>query len=475
MFLTGMICVGSAFDKYDYRLVPFSEFLLDDFEAGDVEQFSLDLASIALSPGLPDSRKAKLLAAARRVSPLNKVVFLAEYNLSIGEKPLGLSGVSADQINTSLKPYIEILNGKSGSPEFLEYISEAISGESFAASNRSTTTAFGLGLYQLCKINAKFYPVPGSDFEFSPGTMDSKTYRSAFRESLKFLALTDHTKLSGWRVEFSAEPSVISGKGAALPCAVLTKAFLDKIELDPLTAYIGDVNADGTVQPEGYVRLKLQGQRESLPPITIIPQGDVDSLSDLLILNHSKIFVVSQIISVRTLDEAIDHGKVNRTPDFAEALTLFSEVQKVLIAPEGGKFIRNSHINKRLDRVVELEPDHVSAKYLKMVSDNRYPRYLSLAYTMVSARKAVEGILKNEDPRADRKGRQVVISITDSVADLKRYRSRTNPALLKLVDAVIAYASGSKRLGSDKTRLIQNVSDQWDAVQRNIQIQEKLK
>ena len=283
---------------------------------------------------------------------------------------------------------------------------------------------------------------------------------------LKYFALANPSRLSGARVEFSADPYGHGSRAAALPCAILTKAFLDEIELDPDVAYIGDVNADGTVQPVGSVREKLQSKPERYPAALIIPHGDSAALNDVWILEGPKVFAQTQVISVGNLDEALAKGRKDRSPKLDEAFTVFSQVQKVLTGPDGGKLIRNSHVKKRIGRILELEPNHLSARYLKMISENRSPGYLSLSCTMDFVSAAMRPVLTSKESQSQ--------ANRQNLQKLKRYRSRTNPALLKVVDALIAYNGGAARLGTNKERLKQKVKDEWDAVLRDVRIREQI-
>ena len=292
---------------------------------------------------MSDFQRAKLLAAARRVSPLNKEVFLIEYNLTLGKKSPGIDPIPRESVNRTLAPYLQLLSGKPNSTEFFNYISTTIDHDA-ASSQLKRKRVYRVTDRGYSKLSADFGPIEVSRFEFVPNSIDSRNFVSAYRESLKFLSLQNEAKLSGWRIEFTDELETAGGKSEALPCAVLTKAFLDQIELDSEVAYIGDVNADGSVQPIGDLYSKLEGRDIVFSKVTIIPKGDLSSLSDILILVGPKIFASTQLFSVSRLDEAIELGKKSRTAQLNESMTLFSEIQKSLKAPNGGKSIYTSEV-----------------------------------------------------------------------------------------------------------------------------------
>ena len=112
---------------------------------------------------MSDSQRARLLAAARRISPLNKTVFLVEYRLSIGKEPQGLTAVPGDRINATLDPYIQRISGKPGSSDFLQYISETISASSSANpfDDGARQSVYYLRMGGFSRLTAKYHRVSG--------------------------------------------------------------------------------------------------------------------------------------------------------------------------------------------------------------------------------------------------------------------------------------------------------------------------
>jgi hypothetical protein len=110
----------------------------------------------------------------------------------------------------------------------------------------------------------------------------------------------------------------------------------------------------------------------------IVPYGNA-SLSDI------------QLFSVSTLQQTVALVRADRSPKVAKAMQLFADLQPQLT--EAGT-LNNPTIRTSLQHILELAPNHLSAKYLLAVSDDTAPRYLSRGATIAEL-----DALKNPYPR----------------------------------------------------------------------------
>ncbi|MDF1816717.1 MAG: hypothetical protein P1V20_31230, partial [Verrucomicrobiales bacterium] len=265
-----------AFEPFDYQKVPSPGIV--QRESARFEPLVETLTGIASNENIPETNRAKLLAAARAISPLNKSAFYTEYLLSIGDTPGEIPPIEKDRVTDVLEPYLRELRALPAAGEFITFVNDATkfdqssqprstdSSDPFADESDSVPAAessvntCGLLTMEGCReITCRSSIISGKTFKFKPGALNSDYFMSAFRESLKYIAITSTEGLIGRQVDFltDAELTDEEGPSGALACAVLTEAVAGNFKVDSLVAFSGDVNADGTVQP-------LDDQKERL-------------------------------------------------------------------------------------------------------------------------------------------------------------------------------------------------------------------
>ena len=474
-----------AFEPYDYKTVPFPKGITD-FESR-VPGLVDTLTDIAIGGDLPEDQEARFLAAARRISPLNRRAFTAEYEKKIGAPHSESRKIAGAQIKLLLEPHLAALSEINGAEEFRDFLAESLDLAELGSPNKSGSSGGSpavvaegtIGFLSMDgprKVKAVLRSGEGSgSFMFAPGGLDSRIFLSAYREAVKFIGLSRGSELVGKSIEFSLDKAVkvkSEGPGAALACAVLTEALSKKLSLEKDTALMGDVNADGTVQPVEDLRERLSSESRSLEKVIIVPKADQFAGNDILLLEGPRVFYKTQLFTVETLSEAVDLGTSRRKDKQKQAIALFTEIQNVLNKPGGAKFITNSHVRRRLQKVLQLAPNHLSAKQLALASQKKYPVRLSLTASLELIFDAIEPIFKDSGEidsykKVDEEGIKI----------LSRYRSRIDPALKKLTDAVFTFQNAG-RVGSntanERARVSQRLKEELSRVRRDYRIRERL-
>lgn len=488
--LFALTATAQAFEPFDYKKVPTPG--IDQRKNARFEPLVETLTGIASNDNIPEINRAKLLAAARAISPLNKNAFYTEYLLSIGDKPGEIPPIPEDRVPDVLEPYLKELGTLLGAGEFITFVNEATkfdpsapprlsnSSDPFAdesdsvPATESSVNTCGLLTMEGCReITCRSSIISGKTFKFRPAELNSEYFMSAFRESLKYIALTGTEGLIGRQVDFltDAELTDEEGPSGALACAVLTEAVAGNFKVDSLVAFSGDVNADGTVQPLDDQKERLTASPDSLYHVVVIPKADRYSLDDILLLHGPAIFYTTQIFEVGTLNQAVEIGKKTRPENINQSLKTFYQVQQVLKQPDGRKYLRNSHVKKRLSEVIKLTPNHLSAQQLIKVSKGIYPRHLSLQASFEIVFEALKPVI--EDDGIDQYGKLD----PEGFEKLKRYRDRLDPSLEKLAGATFSFET-SGRIGTDsgneRARVTQNLKEELNAVSRNVRIRERM-
>lgn len=313
---------------------------------------------------------------------------------------------------------------------------------------------------------------------------------SALREVVKFHVIRNPGANLAQLVEigFGEQYSSKDGPSAAVACSLLIESILTGKELDSTFAVTGDMNADGTVQPVGGIDGKIRGATKGGAAIVAIPKGNTTTLSDLACLGETTYFINIQIFSISTFEEALELAKVeqDRSAAVRDSLALFAEVQKVLRRPDGAKWIANPHVSSRLEEVLQLTPNHESARHLLQVGKGRTNPQLSLAGSFLQIYRSVkpmrsaleEGVIPD-----DTRG------LSESIFTLRRVRSLLDPRTRGCADALEDFAETIKKIGdtdlatarSRVPRLVEELNDTWirvvdeyEKIQSDAEIQEEL-
>jgi len=93
-----------------------------------------------------------------------------------------------------------------------------------------------------------------------------------------------------------------------------------------------------------------------------IPVENESDVANLMVMNGYRAASEIQILSINTLDDAVSLARQDRPDKLSEAIKIFSEVQQDL---NGSGSINSPETAAKLDKVLDLAPNHLSAKYLR--------------------------------------------------------------------------------------------------------------
>jgi hypothetical protein len=220
-------------------------------------------------------------------------------------------------------------------------------------------------------------------------------------------------------------------------------------ELDSNFAVTGDMNADGSVQPVGGIDGKIRGATKRNCTHVAVPKVSIGLLSDMLVVNDLKPLIEIQVFSLKKYDDALVLAKSpeTRDPKIQEAMATFMEVQKVLLQPNGTKFLTNSHVRGRLQKVVEAAPNHESARLLLLKSMGKIPTQLSLrgSFSQIDkVTKPIWEILKTGELDNTEQG------LKDSIFSLRRVRRLLDDRAKPTADALEDLSGALEAIGDSK-------------------------
>jgi hypothetical protein len=272
------------------------------------------------------------------------------------------------------------------------------------------------------------------------------TMSSALGEVVKFHALRHPDLKAGLAVEFAFENQYNpkDGPSAALACALLVESLFTGIEFDPEFAITGDMNSDGAVKPVGGIDGKVRGATRRGCKVVAIPTENEPTVPDLIIQTGLPTIYQIQIFSTDRFEAALKlaASKELRSPDLAKAIAEFSQVQEVLNKPNGMNMLNNPHMITKLQGVLALAPNHLSAKYLLLKAQNREPKILSLIGSLqfidIQAEPMIRAIRQGKfDPNSSSLDGD---NFKDTQFNLSRVRSQLDPRTQKCADAIVDFA-----------------------------------
>jgi hypothetical protein len=181
-------------------------------------------------------------------------------------------------------------------------------------------------------------------------------------------------------VSFGEKARAHGGPSAGTAFALLMLSTLEGFDIDPQCAVTGDISVDWKVRKIGGVVAKVRGAAMDKCLYAAIPQSNESAIADMAILyGHSSLWDI-QTFSIATLQEAEAVAQKNRAPKLTEAMKLFADLQPQLTADEKGT-LKNPETRATLAHILELAPNHLSAKNLLAIIDGTNPKTLSAAAT----------------------------------------------------------------------------------------------
>ncbi len=173
---------------------------------------------------------------------------------------------------------------------------------------------------------------------------------------------------------------------AALPAALASDALWRGWEPDPAFACAGGLNIDGSLQALDRPDSRLRDLEKCGATLLGLPWNSLGGATDILILDGSRAFAGVQLFALHSFDDALALAAQPRPPEEARAIILFSELQRVILAPgvDYAQAIAQPKAQATLREIISLCPNHASARLLLTEALRQLPPTLSLAASIAS-------------------------------------------------------------------------------------------
>lgn len=283
-----------------------------------------------------------------------------------------------------------------------------------------------------------------------------ETMETALVEVLKFLQLRHDGWPKGKAIEISFQEnfSPKDGPSAGVACALLLESLINGDKLDENFAVTGRLNVDGSVQPIGGVTAKVSGATVGGRSTVAVPSANVSSLYDLLLSDGLKPFLGAQVFSLENFEDAFALAQEERSADLQLAIAEFALVQELFGFGESTDLarLRNSNVQQKLRKVIEVAPNHLSAKILILATQNQAPKKFSLAGSVDEIDEAGSALV--DAVKAGKKSSYTGLNkdhLADGLSSLQRIRSKLDDLTWPYADALVQFGNVLRQLPNRTT------------------------
>ena len=175
-----------------------------------------------------------------------------------------------------------------------------------------------------------------------------------------------YPKWAASRVDLSFEDRYTpKDRGSIAAIGTLLLSMIQGFEVDSKVAMTGDVTADGKLRQIGGVAAKMRGATAAGCDVMIVPAANYDQVVDAMVFEGPSLITDIQVIGAETLDDATAAARVDRNEKLSRWMTLARWAQILKKSP--GR-VHTKDTQDKLNRVLELAPNHISAKLLLLLA-----------------------------------------------------------------------------------------------------------
>jgi hypothetical protein len=298
---------------------------------------------------------------------------------------------------------------------------------------------------------------PGSPRGYTPVVFVSQVgdqMTAVLDDVLRNVRVT-YPKWAASRVDLSFEDRYTPKDGGSIGAAIgtLLLSMIQGFEIDSKVAMTGDVTADGKLRQIGGVAAKMRGATAAGCDVMIVPAANYDQVVDAMVFEGPSLITDIQVIGAETLDDATAAARVDRNEKLSRALDDFGSLAQILKKSPGR--VHTKDTQDKLNRVLELAPNHISAKLLLLLAQNKAPQKLSATASLYYTFLPVQGMLPTLfEPAQSGKPQNVTpVVVQKGLVSLRKLRTRVDPKVFPLLESMIDYVQTLNAINSGSRSL----------------------
>ncbi len=277
----------------------------------------------------------------------------------------------------------------------------------------------------------------------------------SFDEALRLARMRQNgLDRAGLEISFGDKYSQKDGGSAGTGFAVLLLSAMGNFEVSDNVALTGDITVDGKVRAVGEVAAKAHGAALDRMDYVCVPADCAAQMEDAILLDGPSVLWEVQMFSMATLDDAIALVRKDKDPKLVQAMSLFSAM-RASYATATIESLKADEPAAKLNQILLLAPNHVSAKYLQQLASGKAPATLSLAGSIEQALLAVgpmrQGLSEKGKPGP---GATNGAALAACHKNLAKAKAMANPSALPLFAPLDSFCTAYAKLGmADPTRM----------------------
>ena len=179
-------------------------------------------------------------------------------------------------------------------------------------------------------------------------------------------------------ISFDEREAMKDGNSAGVAFTLLLYSLYEGIKIDPSVAVTGVILPDCGVKAVGGVASKVRGAWQKGLKLAVIPEENKEAVKDLTLIYELSILWNIQIFTANKFTEVLPVATIEKNSKVKQAIEKFNKL--TLILNKGNKAIVANKVKivKELDEVLELAPNHESARVLKLMLTGKRPQTLTL-------------------------------------------------------------------------------------------------
>jgi hypothetical protein len=272
----------------------------------------------------------------------------------------------------------------------------------------------------------------------------------SLNEAVRLVNILHPKGVKPLEISFSDKYTANDGGSGGTAFTLLMLSALGDFEINPDAAITGDITVDSKVRPIGEMAAKVHGAALDHCKLVAIPTDNAEEMDDAVMMNGPSVLWETQIFSIGTLDEAIAVMRKDPDAKLAQAMTMFDDL-KADYAGKPVTALAEQGPREKLIQILDLAPNHVSARELQRFASGSGPTHLTLNGTLDEAVAAMgtmrspltTGIYHAED--ASRR------SLGLTLGALSRVRRIADPQGIPVIVAIAsfcnAYADWAEQVG----------------------------
>lgn len=204
-------------------------------------------------------------------------------------------------------------------------------------------------------------------------------------------------------LSFGEKYGAKDGPSAGAAFTLVLYSLYDPLKLAGDCAITGDITVDGRIRKVGAVPSKIQAAMLDQCRLVAIPRENAEAPADAALLYPQNTLWKTQVITVDTLDQALDVMREDRSANLQAAIDRFEAVQRAVGKDTPRLTHAHASLIPQLQEVLRLAPNHASARYMLDALQGKTPAMLSLGESLASVQRITRGTLSMAAPSQERR------------------------------------------------------------------------